>query len=167
MSLCHASRHSRVMSTSEPEVVHLEPAITATIRDVVAVDELPAFFDRAFSTLAELISAQGITITGPAFSMYHDHPSDTTDVEVGYCTDRAIEPSAGAGPGMLPGGQVARVVHEGGYDELPAVWDRLGTWMSERGMGFGMPFWEVYLTEPSPDMDPANLRTELNQPVAD
>ena len=34
-------------------------------------------------------------------------------------------------------------------------------------MGFGMPFWEVYLTEPSPDMDPANLRTELNQPIAD
>lgn len=22
--------------------------------------------------------------------------------------------------------------------------------------------WEVYLTEPSPDMDPADLRTELN-----
>ena len=55
--------------------------------------------------------------------MYHDHPLDTTDVEVGYCTDRAIEPSAGAGPGLLPGGQVARVVHEGGYDELPAALD--------------------------------------------
>lgn len=26
--------------------------------------------------------------------------------------------------------------------------------------------WEVYVTEPSPDMDPADLRTELNWPVA-
>jgi hypothetical protein len=25
--------------------------------------------------------------------------------------------------------------------------------------------WEVYLTEPSPEMDPADLRTELNWPV--
>ena len=23
------------------------------------------------------------------------------------------------------------------------------------------PFWEVYVTEPSPDMDPATLRTDL------
>jgi effector-binding domain-containing protein len=155
------------MSTDEPEIVHVEPAITATVRRVVAVDELPAFFDRAFATLAELTSAQGVTITGPAFGMYHDHPSDTTDVEVGYCTDREIEPSGDARPGLLPGGPVARVVHEGAYDELPAAWDRLSTWMSERGMGFGMPFWEVYLTAPSPDTDPASLRTELNQPIGD
>jgi effector-binding domain-containing protein len=28
-------------------------------------------------------------------------------------------------------------------------------------------FWEVYLTQPSPDVDPAELRTELNLPVRD
>jgi effector-binding domain-containing protein len=39
--------------------------------------------------------------------------------------------------------------------------------MSERGLAFGMPFWEVYLTEPSPEMDPAALRTELNLPLGD
>lgn len=155
------------MSTNEPEVVRLEPVTTATIRDVVAIDELPAFFDRAFSTLAALLGAQGITIVGPAFSLYHDHPSGTADVEVGYTTDREIEPSGRAGPGALPGGRVARVVHEGGYDELAAAWDRLGDWMSEHGLSGRMPFWEVYLTEPSPDMDPADLRTELNLPVGD
>ena len=155
------------MRTNEPEVVRLERRTTATVRDVVAIDELPAFFDQAFSTLAELTRTQGITITGPAFSMYHDHPSDTTDVEVGYPTDREIEPSGEAGPGVLPGGRAARVVHEGGYDELPAVWDQLSIWMSERGVSFGTPFWEVYLTEPSPDMDPAGLRTELNHLIGD
>ena len=155
------------MSTNEPEVVSLDPASTATIRDVVATDELPAFFDRAFSTLSEVISAQGVAITGPAFSLYHDHPSATADVEVGFPTDREIEPSGGAAAGSLPGGRVARIVHEGGYGELAAAWDRLGTWMSEHGLSFRMPFWEVYLTEPSPDMDPADLRTELNHPVGD
>ena len=155
------------MSTNVPEVVSLDPATTATIREVVATDDLPAFFDRAFSALAELISAQGVSITGPAFSLYHNHPSDTADVEVGYTTHREIEPSGGAEAGSLRGGRVARVVHEGGYDELAAVWDRLGSWMSEHGLGFRMPFWEVYLTEPSPDMDPAELRTELNHPVGD
>lgn len=155
------------MSIHDPDVVSLDPAITATIRDVVAVDELPAFFDRAFSALAELISAQGISITGPAFSLYHTHPSATADLEVGFPTDQKIEPAGGVEPGSLPGGRVARVVHEGSYDELATAWDRLGDWMTERGLRFRMPFWEVYLTEPSPDMDPAHLRTELNHPIED
>ena len=155
------------MSTNEPEVVLLDPATTATIREVVATDELPRFFDRAFSRLAELIRAQGIAITGPAFSLYHNHPSGTADVEVGFTTDRRIEPSGGAEPGSLPGGRVVRLVHEGPYDQLEAAWDQLGTWMSEQGLGFGMPFWEVYLSEPSPDMDPTDLRTELNHPIED
>ena len=35
------------------------------------------------------------------------------------------------------------------------------------GMGRapGSPFWEVYVTEPSPDMDPATLRTDLFCPA--
>ena len=109
----------------------------------------------------------GTGITGPAFSMYHDHPGETTDVEVGYRTDRAIEPTGVARPGTLPGGRIARVVHQGAYDELPAAWDQLSIWMDDRGLGFGMPFWEVYLTEPTPEMDPAELRTEPNLPVGD
>lgn len=56
-------------------------------------------------------------------------------------------------------------VHEGGYEELAAAWDRLGEWMSDEGLNFKMPFWELYLTEPSPEMDPADLRTELNHPA--
>jgi effector-binding domain-containing protein len=155
------------MSTNEPEVASLDPATTAIIRDVVAVDDLPAFFDRSFPTLAAVIDAQGVAITGPAFSLYHDHPSDRTDVEVGFPTDRTITASGDVAPGSLPGGRVARVVHEGAHDDLATAWDRLGAWMSERGLGYRMPFWEVYLTEPAPDVDPAELRTELNHPVGD
>ena len=154
------------MSTSEPEVVTVTPAVTASIRDVVALDDLASFFDASFSTIAGVIAAQGVTVTGPAFALYHDHPSTTTDIEVGFTTDRAIEPASGVTAGSLPGGRVARAVHAGGYDELSAAWEELATWMSEHGHGFGMPFWEVYVTEPTPDMDPADLRTELNHPIA-
>jgi effector-binding domain-containing protein len=31
----------------------------------------------------------------------------------------------------------------------------------------GTPFWEVYVTEPSPDMNPATLRTDLFTVLAD
>lgn len=154
------------MSINEPEVVTVVPAVTASIRDVVAVDGLATFFDTSFSTITGVTAAQGVRVTGPAFALYHDHPSTTTDVEVGFPTDRAVEPANGVAAGSLPGGRVARTVHAGSYDELSSAWEELATWMSEHGHGFGMPFWEVYLTEPSPDMEPADLRTELNHPIA-
>ena len=40
--------------------------------------------------------------------------------------------------------------------------ERLAAWMGEQGLTPGPVLWEVYVTEPSPDMDPADLRSELN-----
>jgi len=150
------------MSTNEPDVVDLQPVTTATIRSVVAVDDLTAHFDRAFRLLAEAISAQGVTITGPAFSLYHDHPGETTDCEVGFPTDRPVREEGDVRPGSLPGGRVARLVHHGGYERLGATWDQLQGWLVGHHERPTDVLWEVYVTEPSPDMGPADLRTELN-----
>jgi effector-binding domain-containing protein len=38
----------------------------------------------------------------------------------------------------------------------------LGTWIGEQDLIPSRVFWEVYLTEPTPDTDPADLRTELD-----
>jgi len=64
-------------------------------------------------------------------------------------------------PGSLPAGRVARLVHVGGYDGLGESWGRLGAWIAEQNLAPGTVIWEVYVTEPNPDMDPADLRTEL------
>ena len=53
------------------------------------------------------------------------------------------------------------MVHAGGYDQLGETWGRLGAWIAERGLTAGADLWEVYVTEPKPDMDPGELRTEL------
>jgi effector-binding domain-containing protein len=54
------------------------------------------------------------------------------------------------------------VVHAGGFDGLAAAWQRLFAWVGQHGMTPAGVFWEVYLTVPSPGMDPAGLRTELD-----
>ena len=59
------------------------------------------------------------------------------------------------------------LVHLGSYDKLVASWERLGAWMGEQGLTPGPLLWEVYVTEPSPDMDPADLRSELNWLLGD
>ncbi|MEU0685336.1 GyrI-like domain-containing protein [Streptomyces uncialis] len=149
----------------EPELVDLEPATTAVVRGVVPMTGLRDFFDTSFGALARTVAAQRITVLGPAFGLYHGTPSETVDLEVGFPTDRAVRPEAGVVAGSLPGGRVARLTHIGAFDGLGASWERLHAWTRARGLTVAEDRWETYVTEPSPDMDPRDLRTELNWPV--
>lgn len=149
----------------EPEVVDVDEVASAVIAGVVPVAELANFFDTSFGVLAATIAEQGRNITGPAYARFHGPPTDTANLEVGFPTDRAIEAAGDVKPGSLPSGTVARAVHTGSYDELGASWGQLGAWISSQRLVPGEAMWEVYVTEPSPDMDPSDLRTELNWPV--
>ncbi|MCM3884823.1 GyrI-like domain-containing protein [Frankia sp. R82] len=151
---------------AEPALLTVQPAITATIRRVVSTIDLAQFFDVSFRTLPATISAQGVDIVGPAFCLHHGAAADTVDVEVGFAAGRAIRRVGDATAGSLPGGHVARLIHRGGFDGLAASWARLRSWVQEQGLVAGTTRWEVYLTQPAPDMDPRDLRTELTLPLA-
>jgi effector-binding domain-containing protein len=150
-----------------PELVTVPSVTTAVVRGRVSVDDLRNFFDASFSTLAQTLSSQGVTITGPAFGLYRDTADETVDLEVGFPTNGAVQPDGDVAPSSLPAGRVARLVHEGAFDGLGASWQRLRSWIDEQGLTPRPMSWEVYVTEPSPDMDPRELRTELNAPVDD
>lgn len=150
---------------NEPELTDHTQTTTAVIRAVVPMAEIADFFDRSFAELASALQAQGMTPTGAAFARYTGPPGATVDVEVGFPTDGTVVPTGEVHPGSLPGGRVARLVHTGGYDGLGEAWGRLATWIQDQGLTPGDASWEVYATEPSPTMDPADLRTELVWPV--
>lgn len=150
-----------------PELVEVEPCTTAVVRGVVPVADIAGFFDRSFGVLAEVLTEQGASIESPAFGIYRGPVGDTVDIEVGFVTAAPVEPAGDVVPSERPGGRVARVVHEGSFDQLASSWSRLGEWMEREGLAPGPVMWEVYVTQPSPDMDPADLRTELNWPLAD
>ncbi|MBU7597869.1 GyrI-like domain-containing protein [Streptomyces sp. P38-E01] len=151
---------------AEPEIVEIAETPTVVVRDRVAFVDFPEFFDRSFPLLADAVVAQGLTITGPAFSRYHGEITETADVEAGFPVDRAPEPDGRVTASTLPGGRVARLVHVGSYDGLPDAWAALGSWIAGRELAERDDFWEVYTTEPTPETDPADLHTELNRPLA-
>lgn len=154
------------MSSPDPEIVTLEPVTTAVVRGVVPMAELANFFDQSFGVLGRALTAQGVTPTGPAFGLFYGAPTETADLEAGYPTDRPIESAGSAKAGALPAGRAARSVHVGGFDGLSEAWHELGTWIGEQGLTPGEVMWESYLVEPNPEMDPADLRTELVWPLA-
>lgn len=149
-------------NNASPQVVEVGETTAAVIRDVVDVSALPQFFDRSFPALVAEISKQGVAIVGPAFARYYGPPSATVDLEVGFATDRPVRASGDITPTVLPGGRVARLVHQGSYDQLGQAWEQLQQWIAQQGLTPSEHLWEVYVTEPRPDMNPAELRTELN-----
>jgi effector-binding domain-containing protein len=146
---------------TDPELADLTETPTAVIHGVVPMAEIAEFFDRSFSELASVLDGQGIAPTGPAFARYAGPPGATADLEVGFPVRAPVSPAGQVHPSSLPAGRVARMVHAGGYDQLGGTWARLGAWIAEQGLAPGTDLWEVYVTEPNPEMDPADLRTEL------
>lgn len=154
-------------STPEPEIRTLPEVDTAVVRDVVATGDLPAFFDRSFGVLGAALAELGAAAAGPAFAHYVRPPADTCELEVGFPVGRRIAPRGDVVPSRWGGGRVATVVHEGGYEGLGTSWDRLLAWVVQRGLQPAVGMWEVYLTEPAPDGDPAGNRTALFLPLQD
>lgn len=152
---------------------------------------LPVLFDGVFSRLFPALGQAGVQPVGAAFALYSRVPGETVDLEVGIPVDRVLDgeldlgevevpgsaevldgaevPSSAEGASFalvarasaLPGGRIATAAHLGGYDRLGEAWQTFMGALESQGHRVAMPFWEVYTTEPTPDIDPATLRTDL------
>lgn len=149
-----------------PQLVMIPEVQTVVVRGIVPSDELPSFFDRSFHALGAALAELGVTPSGPAFACYARPPRDTSELEVGFPVDEPVQPRGGVAGSRLPGGWVATLVHQGAYDALGASWARLRGWVAQQGLTPAPGFWEVYLTEPSPDGDPTANRTVLHLPLS-
>lgn len=130
------------------------------------MSDMTHFFDHAFSTLGAAIGTQ-FQVTGPAFAYHLRRPGDTAELEVGFPVPApfSLDPAVPIVCSSLPGGTVARWVHHGSFDGLPGAWEAFLQSIEEQGYRPGPSMWEIYVTEPTPTMDPADLRTELRWPA--
>ena len=141
--------------------------LVAVLRERVPMDALPAFYDRAYRTVAEEVSAAGLAITGPAFGWYLDMPTDSVDLAAGFWVGAPSVRALGGGVEVveLPGGPAAVGVHVGSYDGLPGAWDEFRTWTAQHAVEMRGGFLEVYLTDPSEVAEPSQNETRLVLPV--
>lgn len=153
-----------------PELTILEAPEVPTVVNVATdypMDRMSEIFDSTFSGLFPALGGQGIQPAGPAFSLHTRMPTETVDIEIGVPVDRPPSDMVTSDDGLilspsrLPAGRVAVVSHLGSYDGLGAAWGRFMQSVAESGNQPALPFWEIYVTQPTPDTDPATLRTDL------
>ena len=143
--------------------------VTAVARTTLTVAEFGPWLSKIYPVIAGQLATRHTGPAGPPFARLRSLGDGRFDVEAGF---PATDPLAADGPfgavavvqSELPGGRVAVTTHVGPYDQIEPAYQALAAWLIEHG---GEPVgdpWEVYLSGPPTEPDPATWRTEVLQP---
>ena len=127
--------------------------------------------NEAFARLGQIAGPAGLF--GPQAAMialYFDDPESTpaselrAEAALSVPADKVLPPTVGEN--LLPAGQYACTMHEGGYDRIGDTWARfMGQWLPQSGHRLAdSPSFERYLNTPM-DVPVDQLRTELYIPL--
>ncbi len=136
------------------ERAEVESVATAVVRATVTVADLPDFLPKALGTVARVVEASWLSLTGPPFCFFHEvprgGPQQMIDVEAGFPVDGTFTADGDLTPSVLPGGAVVTALHEGPYETLGESYAAVSAWIESHGLHPDAQAWEVYL-----DDDPA------------
>jgi effector-binding domain-containing protein len=149
-----------------PKIVKTDAVQTACIHLTIPRAEIGNVMGPGIGEVMATLQAQGIAPAGPWLSHHLKFEPGTFDFEICVPVTRPVTPAGRVRPGSLPAATVARTVYHGGYEGLGAAWQELDAWVASQGKKPGPSLWEVYLTDPHANPDPATWRTELNRPLA-
>lgn len=152
------------MTVFHIEKRELVESTTAVVRSTLTITEISEFLNQALSEVSRVLSAQGISPTGPPFTRYHPLEEGKFSVEAGFTTSGTFTAIGQVVPSTLPGGSAAVMTYLGPYDEMEAAYRELEEWISRQG---GTPTgdpWEVYFSDPAQEPDPQKWRTEIVMP---
>jgi DNA-binding transcriptional MerR regulator len=140
----------------------------AVVRDRVRVDNMTAHVPEAIMRVRQWLDARDVPCVEEPLTIFHGVGVDEwLVVEVGWpIADAALQDEDGVAVRTLPATQAAEHVHEGPYEELPALYGALETAIRSRGLEPGDLAREHYVVNPGSKSDPAQYRTRIVWPVA-
>lgn len=151
--------------TIDCQVIDLRPQKAAVVKAQVGFDELPDFFGEAFHATMSTIERQGLEAMGPPFAYFPATPTTVVHLEAGFPASDAVDPDGTVEAFELPGGTAVMTTHFGSYDDMEETYERMRTWMVDHGYEPSPAMWEVYLSGPDDEPDPARWRTRIVWPV--
>ncbi|MDO5669500.1 MAG: GyrI-like domain-containing protein [Corynebacterium sp.] len=135
------------------------------LRETVSTDGLPAFFDRAYPRLVDVLAAVGAYPAGPARAYYFSPLTETVDIAAAFPLHpeqvAAVEAAYPELVHHVPECEAFTTRHHGSYDMLGRSWQELMEAVRESGRPAGAVCWETYVTEPTPEAAPADMITDL------
>jgi len=139
--------------------------IIVASREIVPLNRLQEYFDRAFTRAFEAVQSAGAQPAGPPRAYYFSPLTDVVDLAAGFPVAEehaaAVEAAFPDLVHRIPESRVAVARHRGPYDQLGATWQEHTENVRQLGLQTGPVFWEEYVTMPTPEAVPADMITDL------
>lgn len=145
----------------KPELIDVTPQTTAVIRMRFPSEECQQHFGLAVGELFAELKRQGIAPAGPLFDHHFRAPDTHFDFEIGVPTSVPVIPNGRVVASERPAFRAARAVLIGEYEQLPDAWPEFMQWFAQQGLQPATDFWQIFVSGPESDPDPATYRTEL------
>jgi len=164
-----ASLEMMYMSFNEPVVKETAPQRILGKRGVGRYADCIARLmkDLCGQIFSEANMRNGVKVTGPFMSIYHDQEYRETDATV-ECAAPFSGKITVSDPEMevrtLPGGTCLSLIYKGPYSGLHGAWSRIGAYAEEREFLPCGPHREIYLNDPDTVIE-NELLTELQIPI--
>ena len=130
------------------------------------MEKLPQLIGELLGEVFEYIQGQGLQPAGMPLMIYHHMEGDTLDLEGALPVAAQAAGTERISAGELPATLAAVTTHIGPYDQLGDAWSNLTDWMASEGLQPAGAPWEVYVTDPGAEPDPAKWRTDIFFPVS-
>lgn len=134
------------------------------ITEVLPLDSLHIFFEKAYNQIAEIATREGLDLVGAVGSIYPGEEWDPARIEV-----TAFIPVSGAARPReyltLPGGRFAVARHEGDYETIWETYRAVGAWLATHAETTDHRIREHYLVGVGDTPDPADYVTEIYWPL--
>ena len=150
--------------TYKIKILELKDQPTLVMRDVVAVENLPEFFEKAFGGVMQYLGGLGESPSGMPFGAYFNMDMKAFKIAAGFPVEKPVEGNGEILAEVIPGGKYLSTIHEGPYDAMEPAYAALNDFAKEKGLEPTGVVYEYYLNDPGEGEDIIPL-TEIRFPV--
>lgn len=147
------------------QVKTLESYPVLTIREKTTTDKIEETLGKLYGELMAELNKQALEQEGMPFATYHEWNPPTCDVEAGIATKSLGKKTARVAAYETGTKEVVYLSHFGSYESTEASHIRLNEWMAENNREAAGPPFEVYVTDPGEEPDPAKWQTDIYYPL--
>ncbi|HEY2949186.1 MAG TPA: GyrI-like domain-containing protein [Micromonosporaceae bacterium] len=150
-------------ATREIATCTLKRQHTAVVRAAMPAADLPGWLPGVFHAVTDYLERADAVVAGPAFACIELRPDDLR-AAAGFPVAEPITGDGWVRPSTLPAGPAAVATHLGSCDAVESACAELDAWLAGQGLVPDGVRWEVYLTDPAAEPDPAQWLTHLVVP---
>ncbi len=148
------------------------PSLEAiAIRATVEPDEVGPWWTAGLAELRATATGQGWPATGPAGGLYAsalfegERGEAMLYLPVAGAEQGSLPPTGRVQSTLVPGSELAVVVHRGSEESIDLAYGALGVYVTEHGLAGPGPIREAYLVDSVDTSDPEQWRTEVGWPI--